>query len=112
LFRIARSNNIDPREIETQYKVIVCRQGTLRLTGFLAVVIRLFQVESLKMRVSDSHGNTEKMDWDEGAIAVLAGESNVRLSKNGNLVCIFFTYKKRIVGNDPHDNARPNITEL
>jgi hypothetical protein len=91
--------------------VVVCRQGTLRLTGFLAVVIRLFQVESLEMRVSDSHGNTEEVDWDEGTIAILAGRNNVRLSKNSNLVCIFFTYKKRIAGNNPHDNAGPNITE-
>ena len=82
----------------------------MRLTGYLAVVIRLFEVESLEIRVSDSHGNTEEVDWDEGAIAVLAGGSNVRLSKNGNLVCIFFTYKRRIAGNDPHDNAGPNIT--
>jgi hypothetical protein len=40
----------------------MCRQGILRLTDLLAVVIRLFEIESLEMRVSDSHGNIEKVD--------------------------------------------------
>ena len=90
----------------------MCRQETLRLTGFLAIVIRLFQIKSLKIRISNSHENTEEMNQDKGTITILIRKSNVRLSKNNNLICIFFTYKKRIAGNDPYDNTGPNITEL
>jgi hypothetical protein len=40
----------------------MCRQGILRLIGLLAVIIRLFKIESLEIRVLDSHGNIEKMN--------------------------------------------------
>ena len=94
-----------------RYEVVVCQQGTTRIRGFLAVVIRLFEVESLEMSVSDSQGNMEEVDWDKGAIAVLAGGSNVRLSKNGKLVSLILTYKRRNAGDDPHEKIGPEITE-
>jgi hypothetical protein len=93
-----------------KYEVVVCQEGTLRLTGLLAVVIRLFEVESLGMEVSDSQGNIEQVDWDKGAIAVLAGGSNVRLSESGKLVCMFFTYKRRNTADD-QANAGSKTTE-
>jgi hypothetical protein len=73
-------------------------------------VIRLFEVKSLEMKISDSHGNTEKINWDENTITILTGRSNVRLSKNSNFIYIFFIYKRRIAGNDFYDNTEPNIT--
>jgi hypothetical protein len=95
-----------------QYEVVVWRQGASNLKGlFTAVVIRLFEVESLEMRVSDSQGNMEEVDWDKGAIAVLAGGSNVRLSKNGKLVSLILTYKRRNAGDDPHDSIGPKVPE-
>jgi len=97
-----------------QYELVVCQHGTLRLTGLLAVVIRLFEVDSLEMKVSDSRGNSEQVDWGKGAIAVLAGGSDVRLSKTGKLVCLFFTYKRRDEARDgAHnpDDAGSKITK-
>jgi hypothetical protein len=95
-----------------QYEVVVWQQGTSHLKGlFAAVVIRLFEVETLEMRVSDPQGNVEEVDWDKGAIIVLAGGSSVRLSKNGKLVSIILTYKRRNAGDDPHEKIRPEITE-
>lgn len=63
------------------------------------------------MRVLDSQRNTEEVDWDKGAIAVLVGGSNVHLSKNGKLMCIILTYKRRNAGDDPHDKIGPKIRE-
>jgi hypothetical protein len=95
-----------------QYEVVVWQQGTSHLKGlFTAVVIRLFEVESLEMRVSDSQGNTEEVDWDKGAITVLAGGNIVRLSKNGKLVNLILTYKRRNAGDNPHEKIGPEITE-
>ena len=95
-----------------QYEVVLWQQGTSHLKGLLAaVVIRLFKVESLEMRVSDSQGNTEEVDWDKGAIAVLAGGSIVRLSKNGKLVSLILTYKRRNAGGDPHEKMGSKIME-
>jgi hypothetical protein len=72
----------------------------------------LFKIKNLKIRVLDSHENIKKIDWDKNTIAILIRKSNVRLSKNSNFMCIFFTYKKRIAGNNPYNNAKPNITVL
>jgi len=85
--------------------MVVCQQGTVRIRGFLAVIIHLFEIESLEMSVSDSQGHTEEVNWDEGAIAVLAGGTNVRLSKNGKLVCVIFTFERRNSGTDPQDKV-------
>jgi hypothetical protein len=72
-----------------QYKMIIWQQRNSHLRNLFAIIIiRLFEVKNLEMRVSDSPENTEEVDWDKGAIAVLAGESNVRLSKNGKLVSL------------------------
>ena len=58
---------------------------------FAAVVIGLFEVGSLQIRVSDSMGNTMKVDWEKGAIAILARGCNVHLSGTGKLFCLFLT---------------------
>ena len=92
--------------------MVVWQQGISHLKGFFAaVVIRLFEVETLEMRVSDLQGNVEEVDWDKGVIAVLAGGSNVRLSKNGKFVSIILIYKRRNAGDDPHEKIGPEITE-
>ena len=88
-----------------QYEVVVCWRGTLQIDGLLAVVIRLFEIDSLEMRVVDSRGNNEQVDWGKGAIAVLAGGSNVCLSKTGKLICLFFTYKRINKANDEANDA-------
>jgi hypothetical protein len=91
-----------------QYEVVLCQQGRLSLAGVLsAVVIRLFEVESLDIRVSDAQENTERVNWEEGAIAVLAGGCNVDLSGNGKLVCVFLPYKRKNIGSDSNTNAGP-----
>jgi hypothetical protein len=96
-----------------QYEVVVCQQGALSLEGvFAAVVIRLFEFGSLDISVSDSQGNTEKVHWEQGAIAIVAGGCNIDLSGNGKLVCLFLTYKRRNNSSDPNDNARPEATDL
>jgi hypothetical protein len=88
----AGSNNLEPQDIHMKYELVVCQQGPSSLTGILtAVVIRLFEVKNLEMIVSDSQGNTEKVNWEKGDIAVLAGGCNVDLSGNGKLVCVFLT---------------------
>ena len=45
-----------------QYEVVVCQRGTLQIDGLLAVVIHLFEIDSLEMRVVDSRGNNEQVD--------------------------------------------------
>ncbi len=50
------------------------------------------------MIVSDSQGNTKKVNWEKGDIAVLAAGCNVDLSGNGKLVCVFLTYNRRSTG--------------
>src|SRR5437762_164840 len=77
--RTASSNKLEPQDIHVKYELVVCPQGPLSLTGILtAVVIRLFEVENLEMIVSDSQGNTEKVNWEKGDIAILAGGCNCR----------------------------------
>jgi hypothetical protein len=45
--------------------------------------------------VNVTTGNSEQVDWGKGAIAVLAGGINVRLSKTGKLVCLFWKRRER-----------------
>jgi hypothetical protein len=85
----------------------LCHQGHRRVRGLLAVIIRLFEVESLEVTVSDSQGNTEEVNWDEGAIAVLAGVRHVRLSKQGKLVCIIISYERRNLQHRRFHNHSP-----
>ena len=57
----------------------------MSLTSRLAaVVIRLFEVKNLEMIVSDSQGNTEKVNWEKGDIAVLAGGCYIRAESIGD----------------------------
>jgi hypothetical protein len=85
----------------------------LKLGGiFAAVMIRLFEVGSLEVNISDSHGNIERVSWEKGAIAILTGGCNVDLSRDYKLVCLFLAYKRRNTSNDPNDNARPETTDL
>ena len=106
--RTASSNKLEPQDIHVKYELVVCQQGPLSLTGILAaVVIRLFEVKNLEMIVSDSQGKTEKVNWEKGDIAVLAGGCNVDLSGNGRLVCVFLTYNRRNIGNDSIDDMEP-----
>ena len=63
------------------------------------------------MRVLDLRGNIEEVDWDKDVITIFIEESNIRVSKNGKLVCLFFIYKRRNTGNDSHDNTGPKTTE-
>jgi hypothetical protein len=106
--RTASSNKLEPQDIRVKYELVVCQQGSLSLTGILAaVVIRLFEVGNLEMIVSDSQGNTEEVNWEEGDIAVLAGGCNVDLSGNGKLVCVFLPYKRKNIGSDSNTNAGP-----
>jgi hypothetical protein len=105
--RTASKNKLEPKDIHVKYELVVCQQGPLSLTGILAaVVIRLFEVENLEMIVSDSQGNTEKVNWEEGDIAVLAGGCNVDLSGNGKLVCVILTYNRRDTGSDSNTESK------
>ena len=93
-----------------RYDVVVCQQGTSRIRGFIVVLLRLFEVESLEMSVSNSQGHTEIVNWAEGDIAVLAGGTHVRLSKSGKIVCVIFTFERRSIGSCPHDKAELKST--
>ena len=46
----------------------------------------LLAVCTPEMIVSDSQGNTEKVNWEKGDIAVLAGGCNVDLSRPAHLL--------------------------
>src|SRR4051794_9424550 len=58
-------------------------------------------LDALPVRVSDSMGNTMKVDWEKGAIVILAGGCNVHLSGTDKLVCPFLTYKRRNESSNP-----------
>ena len=110
LLHVAQNHEVDPYDIHVQHEVVICQQGALELKGIYATaVVSLFEVGNLEIRVSDSQGNTEVVDWKEGntnvvdgregAIAVISGGCNVNLSKSGKLVGIILTYKKRNTSN-------------
>ncbi len=62
---------------------------------YVTAVVCLFEVGNLEVRVSDSQGNAELVNWKKGntnvvdgreeAIAVISGGCNVNLSKDGRL---------------------------